>query len=66
MLKPGGAEDAAQLPPRRSRAPVPALAPRPAAPDGSRASARLSLACLLLLVLLLLLTLPARVDTSWW
>lgn len=63
MLKPGGAEDAAQLPPRRTRAPVPASAPRLAVPDGSPASARLSLACLLLL---LLLTLPARVDTSWW
>lgn len=64
MLRPGGAEEAAQLPPRRVSAPVPESAPRSTAPDGSRASARLSLACLLLL--LLLLTLPARVDTSWW
>lgn len=64
MLRPGGAEEAAQLPLRRVRAPVPESAPRSAAPDGSRASARLSLACFLLL--LLLLTLPARVDTSWW
>uniref|UniRef100_A0A2K6K6T6 Protein Wnt n=2 Tax=Rhinopithecus TaxID=542827 RepID=A0A2K6K6T6_RHIBE len=61
MLRPGGAEEAAQLPLRRARAPVPV--PSPAVPDGSRASARLGLACLLLL---LLLTLPARVDTSWW
>jgi wingless-type MMTV integration site family protein 2 len=61
MLRPGGAEEAAQLAPRRARAPVPASAPRPAAPDVSPASARLGLACLLLL-----LTLPARVDTSWW
>ena len=64
MLRPGGAEEAAQLPFRSVRAPVSAPAPRPTGPDGSRASARLSLACLLLL--LLLLTLPARVDTSWW
>lgn len=64
MLRQGGAEDAAQLSPWRARAPVSAPALRPAAPDGSRASARFSLACLLLL--LLLLTLPARVDTSWW
>lgn len=63
MVKPGSAEEAAQLPLRRTRAPVPALGPGPAAPDGSRASARLGLACMLLL---LLLTLPARVDTSWW
>lgn len=64
MLRQGGAEDAAQLSPWRARVPVSAPALRPAAPDGSRASARFSLACLLLL--LLLLTLPARVDTSWW
>lgn len=64
MLRQGGAEDAAQLSPWRARAPLSAPALRPPAPDGSRASARLSLACLLLL--LLLLTLPARVDTSWW
>lgn len=63
MLRPGGAEEAAQLPFRRVRAPVSEPAPRPTSPDGSGASARLSLACLLLLLLLLL---PARVDTSWW
>lgn len=62
MLKPGGAEEAAQLAPRRARALAPAPASRPAVPDVSPASTRLGLACLLLL----LLTLPARVDTSWW
>ncbi|KAM7318133.1 hypothetical protein ACRRTK_022870 [Alexandromys fortis] len=61
MLRPRGAEEAAQLAPRRARVLVPAS--RPAAPDVSPASTRLGLACLLLL---LLLTLPARVDTSWW
>lgn len=61
MLRPRGAEEAAQLAPRRARVLVPAS--RPTAPDVSPASTRLNLACLLLL---LLLTLPARVDTSWW
>uniref|UniRef100_A0A8C9DJL6 Protein Wnt n=1 Tax=Prolemur simus TaxID=1328070 RepID=A0A8C9DJL6_PROSS len=50
MLRPGGAKEAAQLPPRRTRAPVPEPEPRPAAPDGSRASVRLGLACFLLLL----------------